>query len=51
VVHCRGKRGTLDADSAPILTTALRRIMATVAVQALTAGKFSVYVRYLRPNA
>jgi hypothetical protein len=45
------KRGTLDADTAPILLTARRRITATVAVQALTAGKFSVYVRYLRPNA
>lgn len=45
------KRGSLDADTAPILTTARRKITATVAVQALTAGKFKVYVRYLRPNA
>lgn len=45
------KRGTLVATSAPITLTARRKITATVAVQALTAGKFSVYVRYLRPNA
>jgi hypothetical protein len=41
------KRGGLDADTAPILLTARRRVTATVAVQALTAGKFTAYVRYL----
>lgn len=45
------KRGSLTATSAPILTTARRRITATIANQALTAGKFSVYVRYLLPTA
>jgi hypothetical protein len=45
------KRGGLTATSAPILTTARHKITATVAVQALTAGKFSVYVRYLLPKA
>lgn len=45
------KRGTLDAKAAPVLLTARRTITATVAVQALNAGKFSVYVRYLKPNA
>lgn len=43
------KRGTLVAASAPLLLTARRKITATVAVKALTAGKFSVYVRYLKP--
>lgn len=41
------KRGGLDADSAPVKTTASRPIQATVATAALTAGKFSVYVEYL----
>lgn len=45
------KRGTLTATAAPILTTARRKITATVAVKALTVGKFTVYVRYLQPNA
>jgi hypothetical protein len=43
------KRGGLTATTAPVLTTTRRQITATVAVQALTAGKFTVYVRYLRP--
>lgn len=41
------KRGTLDADTAPVSTTAERTITATVAVAALTAGKFSVLVTYV----
>lgn len=41
------KRGSLDADSAPIKTTAKRTITATVATAALTAGKFSVIVEYV----
>jgi len=45
------KRASLGATSAPILTTARRRVTATVATQVLTAGKFSVYVRYLLPKA
>lgn len=45
------KRGSLTATSTPILTTARRKITATVATQALTAGKFTVYVRYLLPKA
>lgn len=45
------KRGTLDADSAPVLLTARRRITATIAVEKVTAGEFTVYVRYLLPNA
>jgi hypothetical protein len=43
------KRGTLTATTAPVTTTARRQITATVAVQALTAGRFTVYVRYLKP--
>lgn len=41
------KRGDLDADTAPVKTTAARTITATVATAALTAGKFSVIVTYL----
>jgi len=41
------RRCTLDADSAPILTTADRAITATVGTAALTAGKFTVLVTYL----
>lgn len=44
------KRGDLDADTAPVKTTANRTITATVAVAALTAGKFKVYVTYLEPR-
>jgi hypothetical protein len=43
------KRGGLTATTAPVLLTARHAITATVAVQALTAGKFTVFVRYLRP--
>jgi hypothetical protein len=39
----------LTATAAPVVTTARRQITATVAVQALTAGRFTVYVRYLKP--
>jgi hypothetical protein len=45
------KRGAVTAATAPVSTTARRSIVATVATQALTKGKFSVYVRYLLPNA
>lgn len=45
------KRGTFTATSTPILTTARRKVTATVATKALTKGKFTVYVRYLRPTA
>ena len=41
------KRGDLTATSAPVKTTAARAIVATVAVAALTAGKFNVYVTYV----
>ena len=41
------KRGDLDADTAPVLTTAERTITATVATATLTAGKFSVLVTYV----
>jgi hypothetical protein len=41
------KRGDLDADTAPVKTTASRTPTATVGTAALTAGKFSVYVSYL----
>lgn len=45
------KRGAVTAASAPVTTTARRSIVATVATEALTKGKFSVYVRYLLPHA
>lgn len=45
------KRGDLDADTAPVLTTADRAIKATVAVAALTAGKFSVFVTYMEGSS
>lgn len=41
------KRGDLDADTAPVKTTAQRSIVATVGTAALTAGKFSVIIEYL----
>lgn len=41
------KRASLVATSAPVKTTAARNIVATVAVAALTAGKFSVVVEYV----
>lgn len=41
------KRGDLVATSAPVTTTAVRTITATVAVAALTAGAFTVAVEYL----
>jgi hypothetical protein len=41
------KRGDLDADTAPVKTTADRTITATVATAALTAGKFSVLVTFV----
>lgn len=43
------KRGTLTATAAPVVTTARRQITATVATEALTAGKFTVFVQYLKP--
>jgi hypothetical protein len=45
------KRGDLTATTAPVTTTVRRAITATIATQAVTKGKFSVYVRYLLPNA
>jgi hypothetical protein len=45
------KRGTFVSTSAPITTTARRQITATIATQAVTKGKFRVYVRYLLPHA
>jgi hypothetical protein len=45
------KRGGLTATSAPVTTTARRKIIATVATQVLTKGKFTVFVRYLLPHA
>lgn len=41
------KRGDLDADTAPVTTTADRAITATVGTAALTAGKFTVFVTYV----
>ncbi len=41
------KRGSLDADTAPVKATAKRTITATVAVAALTAGVFRVVVTYI----
>jgi hypothetical protein len=43
------KRATLTATTAPVTTTARRQVTATVAVEALTAGKFTVFVQYLKP--
>lgn len=40
------KRVTLDADTAPVKTTADRAITATIATADLTAGKFRVIVEY-----
>lgn len=37
----------LDADAAPITTTAARTVKATVAVEDLTAGKFKVLLMYV----
>lgn len=45
------KRADLTATTAPVKTTAARPIVATVAVQALTAGKFTVVVWYLELGA
>jgi hypothetical protein len=45
------KRGGLTSTSAPVTTTARRSIVATIATQAVTKGKFGVYVRYLLPTA
>jgi hypothetical protein len=41
------KRGAITATSAPVKTTAVRPIQATIAAFALTAGKFSVLVDYV----
>lgn len=41
------KRGAITATSTPVKTTAARSIVATVAVAALTAGKFRVIVTYV----
>lgn len=41
------KRGGLTATTAPVKTTAVRPVTATIATAALTAGKFSVYVDFV----
>lgn len=41
------KRVDFTATTAPVKTTAARSIVATVAVAALTAGKFQVVVEYI----
>lgn len=41
------KRGTMTATTAPIKTTAVRPIVATVGTAALTAGKFRAIVTYI----
>jgi hypothetical protein len=40
-------RGTLNATHAPVVTTAARDVVATVATADLTAGKFRVVVFYV----
>ncbi len=45
------KRGDFDADTAPILLTAARTLVATVGTAALTAGAFRVVVTYLEVAA
>lgn len=45
------KRGSLDADTAPVKTTAARTITATVAAVALTAGRFRVLATYIELDA
>lgn len=42
------KRATFTATTAPITTTAARSIVATVATAALTGGKFTVVVEFIR---
>lgn len=44
------KHGDLTATSAPVTTTAKRTPTATVAVAALTAGKFTVMIAYVEPS-
>lgn len=41
------KRADLTATTAPVVTTAARSIVATVAVAALTTGAFTVVVEYI----
>lgn len=41
------RSAVLDADSAPVTLTANRSVVATVAVNALTAGKFKVFLFYI----
>lgn len=41
------KRADFTATTAPVVTTAARAIVATVAVAALTAGVFTVVVEYI----
>jgi hypothetical protein len=41
------KRGAITATSAPVKTTAIRPIQATIAAFVLTAGKFSVLIDYV----
>lgn len=37
--------------SVPLAATAERHIVATIAVEALTAGRFSVFVEYIEPSS
>jgi hypothetical protein len=41
------KHGTRNATAAPVTTTAIRPIVATIAGNTLTAGRFRVAVKYL----
>lgn len=45
------KRGDFDADTVPILLTAARTLVATVATAALTAGAFRVVLSYIEVAA
>lgn len=50
-INATGVRQGLVTNAAPVLTTADRHIVATIAVAALTAGRFSVIVEYFEPIA
>jgi len=52
VLSTTGNKLTLaTAATAPISTTAIRSVVATIAVGAITAGTFSVFVEYVEPAA
>lgn len=44
------KLGAVTGGTAPVSTTAERHVVATIAVNALTAGRFSVLVAYIEPS-